>query len=313
MKIISNSSILAAKICPLDCYEWACDVILQKKEMLLPPKISLKPRDGVFYNTMPVLIPNSNLGGVKVVSRYPERIPSLDSQILLYNLQSGECIALLDGNWITAMRTGAVAAHTMKLFAKSDFESIGYIGLGNVARASLQIFLNLYPNRDIKVKLKKYKNQHELFSTRFENYENIHFEYVDNYEDVIKGTDIVVEAATYLKNDICDINCVDKGTLIVPIHTRGFTQFDYLFDRIYGDDMEHIRGFKNFEKYECFAEVTDVLRGKALGRQNDNERIIVYNIGIAAQDVYFAGKIYNLIGSDCIDISLNPPIDKFWI
>jgi ornithine cyclodeaminase/alanine dehydrogenase len=34
------------------------------------------------------------------------------------------------------MRTGTVAVHSVKLFAKSDFSDIGLIGLGNTARAT---------------------------------------------------------------------------------------------------------------------------------------------------------------------------------
>ena len=74
---------------------------------------------------------------MKLITRYPERKPSLDSEILLYDLNTGENIALLDGNWITAMRTGAVAAHSVKLLAIESFKEIGIIGLGNTARAAL--------------------------------------------------------------------------------------------------------------------------------------------------------------------------------
>ena len=64
---------------------------------------------------MPVILPSINYGGVKLVTRYPKRNPSLDSEILLYDLKTGENVALMDGNWITTMRTGAVAAHSIRL------------------------------------------------------------------------------------------------------------------------------------------------------------------------------------------------------
>ena len=106
-------------------------------EKFMQPNISMSGK--AFYNIMPCLIHNVNgvVGGVKVVTRYPERIPSLDSKILLFNADSGEFLALMDGNWITAMRTGAVAAHSVIHFAKTDWNTVGIIGLGNVARASM--------------------------------------------------------------------------------------------------------------------------------------------------------------------------------
>ena len=118
MKIIQFDKIKELNISPIMCYQWVCEAIALKKDVLLPAKISLKPGiEGVFYNTMPVIIPYANVGGVKVVTRYPGREPVLDSEILLYDLENGNNIALTDGNWITAMRTGAVAAHSVKMFA----------------------------------------------------------------------------------------------------------------------------------------------------------------------------------------------------
>ena len=101
---------------------------------------------------MPSLIPKYS-GGVKIVTRYPGRTPALDSQIILYDYTTGTVKALLDGNYITTMRTGAVAAHSIMLFSRHNFKEIGMIGLGNQARATLKILLALYPNRKFIIKL----------------------------------------------------------------------------------------------------------------------------------------------------------------
>ena len=84
-----------------------------------------------------VKVDNKTYGGVKVVTRYPSRIPSLDSTILLFDADTGEKLAFMDGNWITAMRTGAVAAHSINLLEKKNIKEIGIMGLGNTARAEL--------------------------------------------------------------------------------------------------------------------------------------------------------------------------------
>ena len=85
-----------------------------------------------------------------------------------------------------------------------------------------------------------------------------------------------------------------------------------MFDKIFADDTSHVKGFRNFDKYQNFAEVSDVLNNRAIGRENDSERIMVYNIGIALHDIYFAGKIYNLCHDVSSEISLDPPTEKFW-
>ena len=154
MKIITFEDIKKLNMSPLDCYEWAKEVVQNKNTTLLPPKISMKPDiDGVFYNIMPSVIPTLNRAGVKIVTRYPKRKPSLDSNLLLYDLTDGSTLALMDANFITAVRTGAVAALWIKLLATDDFKEIGIIGLGNTARATLKILLALFPERNFKIKL----------------------------------------------------------------------------------------------------------------------------------------------------------------
>ena len=313
MKLISFDKVEQLQIDPLDCYRWVDEALRCKNNAILPAKISLKPGiPGVFYNTMPSILPEQGWGGVKLVTRYPNRKPSLDSQILLYDINTGENVALLDGNWITTMRTGAVAAHSIQLFAKKDFSTLGFIGLGNTARATMHVLLRLYPECRWTVKLKKYKDQHELFAKRFET-ANLHFVYCDTYEEVVRGSDVVVSAATVFEEDICENSCFEKGMLLVPIHTRGFTNCDLFFDKIFADDVNHVKGFKYFKQYRCFAEVGEVLAGSKPGREHDSERIIAYNIGISLHDIFFAGKIYELLKHDCEDICLNAPTEKFWI
>ena len=314
MKVISFDKITEMAVSPLQCYEWVSETISHKKTALLPPKISLKPEiPGVFYNTMPAILPHANWAGVKLVTRYPQRAPSLDSQILLYNLKTGENLALLDGNWITTMRTGAFAAHAIKLLAKKDFKEIGIIGLGNTARAALEVLLALYPENNFTIKLKKYKNQHELFIRRFHGYSKIQFEILDTYEEVVCSSDVIISAATVFDHDVCPDEYFKEGVLVVPIHTRGFTNCDLFFDKVYADDIDHVKGFKYFDHFKFFSEITDVVNGITPGREDDRERILAYNIGIAVHDIFFAGKLHEMIGEKCQEISLHAPVEKFWI
>ena len=147
------------------------------------------------------------------------------------NADTGEFLALMDGTWITAMRTGAVAAHSIQLFAKKNFDSIGMMGLGNVVRSILIILADKMPDRELHIKLLRYKGQEEDFARRFASYGNLHFSFVDTPEEMVKGSDVVISGATYLPNDVCPDECFDKGVLVQPIHTLGFTNCDFFFDK----------------------------------------------------------------------------------
>lgn len=318
LKIISNIDIQRLNIDPLQCLEWVTTMLKNKDQVILPAKISMKPTDEIFYNVMPSLLPQYETGGVKIVTRYPTKNPTLDSQVLLYDYKTGALKALIDGNYITTMRTGAVAAHSISLFGKKDFSIIGIIGLGNQARATLKVLFSLFPKKEFVLKLFKYKDQHIAFQDYIKNSpfsENINFVFCDTYKETISESDVIISSATYLAKDLCDNNCYDEGCLVIPIHTRGFMNCDLFFDKIFADDTEHVRGFKYFNQFKNFSEVSSVLNGSITGRQSDKERIIVYNIGLSMHDIYFAEQIYQQairlnIGEST---SLTPPKDKFWI
>ena len=321
MKIITFQDIAALNIAPTLCYDWAETMIKNKKQALLPPKISMKPFDGVFCNVMPCIIPGeakTNWGGVKVVTRYPNRVPSLESRILLMNADNGEFLALMDGTWITTMRTGAVAAHSIMLLGKKDFSIVGIMGLGNVVRSTLLVLVNKLPDREFHIKLLKYKGQEEDLARRFSAYKNLHFSFVDTPEEMVKGSDVVLSGATYLPNDVCADECFDEGILVEPIHTLGFTNCDLFFDKVFADDLGHVHHFKNFDKFKQFAEVCEVVNGEKPGRENDGERILAYNIGISVHDINFAASIYRLMMeqgtlSALPDVDMKDPTEKFWI
>lgn len=319
MKLITFDDIKNLNIDPKLCYQWVSEMIRDKDSVLLPPKISMKPRDGVFCNVMPCIIPSPTGGkteGVKVVTRYPERKPSLDSKLLLMDADNGDFLALMDANWITAMRTGAVAAHSILLLAKKDFKTVAMVGLGNTARATLLVLASLLPDKELTIKLLRYKGQETLFAERFADFGQLKFEYVDTNENLIRNSDVVVSCVTYAQQDFCADECYEEGVLLVPVHTLGFTNCDLFFDKVFADDYGHVHHFKNFEKFRYFAEVCDVVNERKVGRENDKERIIAYNIGLSIHDMNYASHIYNILlekNHPLQEIDLHDPSEKFWI
>ena len=65
--------------------------------------------------------------------------------MMLYNAKNGELLALVDCDWITTMRTGAVAAVSAKALRKDGANTYGIVGLGNTGRATLLCVLEAEP------------------------------------------------------------------------------------------------------------------------------------------------------------------------
>ena len=233
---------------------------------------------------------------------------------MLYNLSDGELLAIMDANWITAMRTGSVAALAAQTFRKSGQINYGIMGLGNTARASLLCLLEAEPDIMHTVNLLEYKGQETDFMKRFEKYTNVTFNTYGNVRELIQATDVLFSCITEAKSLVCDDdNAYRKGFLLIPIHTRGFQNCDLFFDKVFADDTEHVKGFKYYGQFKQYAEIQDVLSGKAKGRENDSERIISYNVGIGLHDVYFASMIFEMLQERSMEIKFEKETSKFWI
>lgn len=312
MKIINFKEISSLNISPSECVNWVKNAFLLKDSCYLPPKYSLKLPEEIFINTMPSYIPDLGVFGVKIVSRYPSNTPSLDSTIILFDITSGKPIALMDGNWITAMRTGAVASLAIENLEREDSYSYGIIGLGNTARATVLCMLSSRPEKKFHFKLLKYKNQEQLFIERFKDYSNATFELVDKNEVLIKDSDVIISCVTSSNSTFGEDNWFKKGVLVVPVHTRGFQNCDLFFDKVVVDDTEHVSGFKYFHQFKKHFEFHTVLQKINSGRDNPQERILSYNIGIALHDIYFASMINNDFNTKN-RISFEKCQQKFWI
>lgn len=316
MKIISDNQIRNLNIQPSTCLEWVKNSFLCKKDANLPAKISMHLSGGNFFNTMPCLLPNAyDTFGVKVVSRIKSSSPILKSEILLYRASTGDLLAILDGNWITAMRTGAVSTLAIKTFRKKNVEQYGILGLGNTARATLLCLLDSEQGLKHKVALLKYKNQAELFIKRFSFYKNVEFSIVDTIEELVETSDVIVSCITEADDLLCNKDeLFRKGCLLVPVHTKGFQNCDLFFDKVFSDDTAHVQNFRYFDKFRSYAEISDVLSNLNPGRESDEERIISYNIGLGLHDVYFAYNIYNILKEKIEDdIDWVKIVNKFWL
>lgn len=322
MKIISNADIRQLSISPSKCVKWIYESFAIKKMSQLPAKISVHPSETDFFTSMPCLLPytgnsETRYFGIKVVHRIEGAVPSLGSDLLLYDATSGNLLALIDADWITTMRTGAVAAVSAKALRKSDASVYGFVGLGNTARATLLCILESEPEKFFHVKLLKYKNQAELFVARFQNYANVNFEYVDDINELASSSDVFISCITSANGLLVkDEKTFKSGVTVIPVHMRGLQNCDTVFDRVFGDDTDHVKGFKYFNQYKNYNEIGEVLCGNDQGRIDDNQRIIDYNYGLGLHDVLFASKIYELIvseNSNIRDIKITKETEKFWI
>lgn len=295
MQIITDSKIRSLGISPVECVDWVREAFLMKSECQLPPKVSLHPQGTDYINTMPCILPPSyHTFGCKIVTRIKGQSPALNSEMMLFDTSTGRMTALINADWITSARTGAVAALAINTLSNSNARIYSFIGLGVIGHSVLDCLLATNCDRRITIRLKRYKDHAESTMSRYASFDNIDWEIADSMEELVSGADVVVSCITDAEGLLVeDTNLFKPGVLIVPVHTRGFQNCDTIFDKVFADDRAHVESFKYFNQFRHFAEIGDVLSGRVIGRETDEERILSYNIGLGLHDVLFANKLIN--------------------
>lgn len=299
VSIIQQAQIDALKISPATCVEWVKQAFLMKDDIQMPAKLSVHPQGEDFITSMPCLLPERDgkkYFGIKVVSRIDGQLPTLQSNIYLYDAKTGNLLAVIDGDWITAMRTGAVAALATRMLQRKDVDTYSLMGLGNIARAVALCLIDDNRQRSIKFRLLRYKDQAEQFIERFHGYSNVSWEIIDDKRVFAAEADVLLSCVTVATELLFpDDSLFKQGVTVIPVHMRGFQNCDLFFDKVFGDDTGQICGFKYYSKFHQYDELHHVLQGKNAGRENDKERILSYNYGIALHDIFFASRIFELL------------------
>ncbi len=83
---------------------------------------------------MPAYVPSAQALGVKVVSVFTENaargLPTIASVVALFDHETGQPLALMEGGYLTALRTGAVSGAASRLLARDDSSVLVVIGAG---------------------------------------------------------------------------------------------------------------------------------------------------------------------------------------
>lgn len=248
--------------------------------------------DKDYFNVMPCALPSEGVLGLKVVTRNENRRlrsqSNIDRDILLYSYKDFLPIALIDGAYITTIRTAAVVVHFMLNFTRNR-ETLSMIGLGNIGIEIGNILFELLTDDKIKVKLFRYKDHAQKFFERFSKYKNIQFTICNTYDELMSDRDVVFSSVTYEENDFCNANIFKQNCNVIPVHLRGFKECDIKFDTVIKSDLVSIQKFTNYNKMSNLQYIDKLIDNEYTMRLGRG-RTIIYNLGLAVYDIYFQMK-----------------------
>lgn len=110
-----------------------------------PPKPRVAPREGAFVNAMPAYLGGADRLGLKWVSGYETNPaaghPYIYGTLVMNDPATGLPIGLLDGGWVTEMRTPAVSGLVMRHLG-DGIRTLAIIGCGVQGRRHLEVALD---------------------------------------------------------------------------------------------------------------------------------------------------------------------------
>lgn len=286
---------------------------LQKKqngEILLPDKISVvfdeKTQNRI--NCMPGALLKDKLYGVKWVAVFPENpkegYSNVTGTMILSELEHGHTLSVMDAGYLTALRTAAMGATAAKYLARTDAETIGFIGAGQQARRHLDMvkivrpgikkcYVSSFPDGSIDSFIAEEKLLHP----------DIEFvDCGDNYKEAIIDADIIVTAISG-QEPILKADWIKIGAFY--IHVAGWED-EYAVplkaSKIVCDDWECIkhrtqtisRMYKEglLKDEDIYCNLEEIVVGQKNARENCSEFIYFCSVGLAYIDVSFAEYVY---------------------
>ena len=267
-----------------------------------PPKPGVHPANA-FIHAMPGYLPRKRAAGLKWVSSFSSNsglgLPPVMGLFILNDVQTGQPLAVMDCRWITAMRTGAVSAVAAKYLAVKNSAVVGIIGAGIQGRYNLLALAAAMPCLERVRVFDINRRTADGLVTALAGVLPLQFEIGESLPEVIQGADIVVTATGRLDQPIFKEKWISPGALVLPVHHRGWENRTlHRMDKFITDDWQQLKlahekvgGFDG-PLPERHTELGEIIIGQKPGRENERERIIDFNYGLAIEDVAMANEIY---------------------
>lgn len=259
-----------------------------------------------WFNSMPAYIAPLDTAGLKVVGGYDANkelgLPYIKANVVVTDPRTGVLRALVSGDYINDVRTGAQPAIMVKLLAACT-DVVCFIGTGLMAYYSL-----LCMSKTVAIKEVRLCDISEAAMDRFiARFPDAPFTFVkcSSNEEGCRGADVIV-TVTNANADLVEEPWVKEGGLVMTMGSFRETSFDVVrkADKIAVDQVGQSLHRGNVKELAEMGEITedsfdiiipDVLAGKAEARTNPKDRIYAQIIGTGMLDVACAGLLLQKI------------------
>ncbi len=263
---------------------------------------------------MPAYCEKKDAASLKIVSVYPDNkeknLPSTPAQVLLIDPTTGIVLSIMDGTYITALRTGAASGAAFSVLAKSECKTGALIGTGTQAAMQLEAMIVSKNPKLVKVYSRnkdRLNNFVKNMSIKFKS-KAVELVACESADAAVKDADILI-TATNSDRPLFSVESCKPGLTISAVgsFTRQMQELDTTVlkkaSKIYYDDKEAmleeageiIKALENrdIDEKKFSGSLGEALAGKIKLRENDEEIIVFKSVGLGTQDLVTAKKVYD--------------------
>lgn len=242
--------------------------------------------------------------GLKI---YTSSREGLRFMIPLFRAKTGELLAILEGDYLGQMRTGAATGLATKLLAREDACIVGIIGTGLQAKTQLDAVALVRKIRRIRA-FGRNADRRKKFAAEMEAKFGVPVDAAATAEEVVRDSEILVTVTTAV-TPVVESGWLAEGTHInavganFPQKRELDTETVMRADAIFVDSCEQakmeagdlIQSFEGTpERWDGVKELADLVAGRVAGRTSRDQITLFKSSGIAIEDIVTAGRVYEL-------------------
>ena len=259
---------------------------------------------------MPAFLAKTDALGTKIVTVYKNNpgkgLPTIMAVVVVNDPQTGKVEAIMDGGYLTAVRTAAASAVGTKYLARKDARVLGILGSGVQGASHVWAMKEVMPALDRVVAYSPTRAKLESFTAEMRQRHGVAVDVVDSEEAVCRVSDVLVLATTaqqpivkreWLKpgahiNAVgshsppareLDSDTVAAARVVVDSRDANLTEC--------GDLLIPMKEGRIDKEHFC-DEIGEVAAGKKPGRSSDDQITIYKSVGIAVEDVATGSLVY---------------------
>jgi alanine dehydrogenase len=298
---------IAGILAPEDIIEALRAALLEQSKGMVqvPARTTVDSSSGHgWLRMMPASLNGSQVMGFKAMHSTPG--VGVGYYVALYDLPTGELLAEMDADWLTAQRTAATAAVGIDMLCVKAVRSVGILGSGEQARSMLVAASKVRQLPKVKVFSPTRANR-EAFADRMGRELGLDIAPVDGAEEAVVGCDLLLSVYRAGGEPLVSADWIGPGMHISAASSVRPSARE-LHDQVWRkastvavDDREHAfesgdgrsaLSSKSFDAAHA-VELWELVSGRRAGRTSDADITLFKSVGTALQDLAVAKAIYD--------------------